>query len=80
MEGIKPKNASQIIRAIGPIISTMVLSQRKSLKNAHVKEYHQIIIVNDVKDLLPILKEAVLSKKLIPVNVWEYFKPQKVAS
>ena len=71
----KAKNASQAIRAIGPIIFViMVQSQKKLLKNARVKmKYHQII-AHDVKNLLPILKEAVLSKKLILVNVWEYLK------
>ena len=78
VEETKPKNASQVIRALGPFISIMVQSQKKLLKNARVTEYHQIIIVNDVQDILLILKEAVLIKALILENVWEYLKVQKV--
>ena len=57
----------------------MVQSQKKLLKNARVQMKYHKIIARDVKHLLPILKEAVLSKKLILENVWEY-SPYQVST
>ena len=68
----KAKNAVQVIQALGPIISIMGLSQKKLLKNVHVQAEYQRISVYDAGGLLPILKEAVLSKELILVYVWEH--------
>ena len=68
----KAKNAVQVIQALGPIISIMGLSQKKLLKNAHVQAKYQRISVYDMKGLLPILKEAVLNKKLILACVWDH--------
>ena len=50
----------------------MGLSQKKLLKNAHVQAKYQRISVYDAGGLLPILKEAVLSKELILVYVWDH--------